>query len=274
MKLFARDALLPTGWAHDVVVEIGADGIDCRRRCRVRDSGRGRARAGSARSRHAERAFPCFPARARGADRARRTERGQLLGLAPADVSLPRAHRAGRAGSGGEPALSRTAQGRLHQRGRVPLSASRSRGKALCEPGGDGRAHPRRGSGHRHRAHPAAGFLRAFRFRRCAAAADATALHPRYRHLPPAGRRRWRTRQGETLGIAPHSLRAVLPAELAELIAFAHAELSAAPDSHPCRRTAQGGRRLHRLERRAARGVAARTRAGRSRAGASCTQRT
>ena len=26
MKLFARDALLPTGWAHDVVVEVGADG--------------------------------------------------------------------------------------------------------------------------------------------------------------------------------------------------------------------------------------------------------
>ena len=26
MKLFARDALLPTGWAHDVVVGIGADG--------------------------------------------------------------------------------------------------------------------------------------------------------------------------------------------------------------------------------------------------------
>jgi len=26
MKLFARDALLPTGWAHDVVVDIGTDG--------------------------------------------------------------------------------------------------------------------------------------------------------------------------------------------------------------------------------------------------------
>jgi formimidoylglutamate deiminase len=26
MKLFARDALLPTGWAHDVVVDIGGDG--------------------------------------------------------------------------------------------------------------------------------------------------------------------------------------------------------------------------------------------------------
>ncbi|HEV3239461.1 MAG TPA: formimidoylglutamate deiminase [Casimicrobiaceae bacterium] len=26
MKLFARDALLPKGWAHDVVVEVGADG--------------------------------------------------------------------------------------------------------------------------------------------------------------------------------------------------------------------------------------------------------
>jgi formimidoylglutamate deiminase len=26
MKLFARDALLPTGWAHDVLVEVGADG--------------------------------------------------------------------------------------------------------------------------------------------------------------------------------------------------------------------------------------------------------
>jgi formimidoylglutamate deiminase len=27
MKLFARDALLPTGWAHDVVVDIGGDGV-------------------------------------------------------------------------------------------------------------------------------------------------------------------------------------------------------------------------------------------------------
>lgn len=27
MKLFARDALLPTGWAHDVVVDIGSDGV-------------------------------------------------------------------------------------------------------------------------------------------------------------------------------------------------------------------------------------------------------
>jgi formimidoylglutamate deiminase len=26
MKLFARDALLPTGWAHDVLVEVGTDG--------------------------------------------------------------------------------------------------------------------------------------------------------------------------------------------------------------------------------------------------------
>ncbi len=26
MKLFARDALLPTGWAHDVVIDVGADG--------------------------------------------------------------------------------------------------------------------------------------------------------------------------------------------------------------------------------------------------------
>jgi formimidoylglutamate deiminase len=27
MKLYARDALLPTGWAHDVVVDIGSDGV-------------------------------------------------------------------------------------------------------------------------------------------------------------------------------------------------------------------------------------------------------
>jgi len=27
MKLFARDALLPTGWAHDVVVDVGANGV-------------------------------------------------------------------------------------------------------------------------------------------------------------------------------------------------------------------------------------------------------
>jgi cytosine/adenosine deaminase-related metal-dependent hydrolase len=26
MKLFARDALLPTGWAHDVLVDVAADG--------------------------------------------------------------------------------------------------------------------------------------------------------------------------------------------------------------------------------------------------------
>ena len=27
MKLFARDALLPSGWAHDVIVDIGSDGV-------------------------------------------------------------------------------------------------------------------------------------------------------------------------------------------------------------------------------------------------------
>ncbi|HEV2686540.1 MAG TPA: formimidoylglutamate deiminase, partial [Actinomycetota bacterium] len=26
MKLFARDALLPTGWARDVVIDVGLDG--------------------------------------------------------------------------------------------------------------------------------------------------------------------------------------------------------------------------------------------------------
>ena len=73
------------------------------------------------------------------------------------------------------------------------------------------------------------------------------------------------------LGVAPHSLRAVTPDELAAVVALAAARRA---DPHPRRRAGAGGRRLRRVERRAADRVAARSRAASTRAGASCTRRT
>ena len=56
----------------------------------------------------------------------------------------------------------------------------------------------------------------------------------------------------ETIGIAPHSLRAVSPGELSELISLA----GDGPDPHPRRRADQGSRGLRRLVGRPAGAVA------------------
>ena len=168
------------------------------------------------------------------------------------------------AGRGGRrAALCRDAGGRLHARRRVPLPAPRPRRPALCQPRRDGRAHRGRGRRDRHRPDAAAGLLRPFRL--SAARRRTTGQRrfindlDRFARLLEKAASACRGLDGAVVGVAPHSLRAVTPEELAAVAAAGGGRA----DPHPRRRADEGGRGLPRLVRRAAGRMAARQCRGR-----------
>ncbi len=76
----------------------------------------------------------------------------------------------------------------------------------------------------------------------------------RFARIVESSRAAVRALPGASVGVAPHSLRAATPEELAEVLARGGGR----SHPHPHRRADEGGRGLHRLERRpAATGVAA-----------------
>ena len=96
--------------------------------------------------------------------------------------------------------------------------------------------------------------------RRTTASGDSSTIVDRFARLLERSREaRSRGSTGAVVGVAPHSLRAVTPEELAAVAALA----PDGPDPHPCRRADEGGRGLPRLVGRAAGRVAARQCAGR-----------
>jgi hypothetical protein len=161
-------------------------------------------------------------------------------------------------------AFAGDAGGRLHPRRRVPLSAQRPCRGGLCRPGRADRAD--RGGGGSDR-------------RRPDLCCRSSTLMPGLAVEPPSqGQRRFITdldgfadlvARGRTLtagledavvGVAPHSLRAVSPEELAAMPALAGRR----SDPHPCRGADEGGRRLPRVVGRPAGRMAARQRSRRS----------
>ena len=135
------------------------------------------------RPRPLQRPQPCLSARHGGPCRARRAGRRRLLVVARGHVPLSRPHGPGRGRSHHRAGLFGNAGGRLHPRRRVPLSPQCPRWQRLCRPGGNGGAHRRGGGRDGHRADPAAGVLRPWRFRRCAAQARPAAVPARCRRL-------------------------------------------------------------------------------------------
>ena len=113
-----------------------------------------------------------------------------------------------------------------------------TRRRALRRHRGDGEPRARRRGRDRHRHDAAAGLLCARRFRRRAADRRAAALHLRHRRLRAAvrgePRRRLRASTGANIGIAPHSLRAVTPEELAA-VARARAATGRSTSTPPSR---------------------------------------
>ena len=106
--------------------------------------------------------------------------------------------------------------------------------------------------------HAAAGVLRACRIRRIArrpAGSAGSCTRPTRSRISSTACASAPRSQGYVLGVAPHSLRAVTPDELAQVVRLAGAN---APDPHPCRRADARGRRMLRVERHASGRVAAR----------------
>ena len=120
-------------------------------------------------ARHARSAQPRLPARHGRLGRASRAGRGFVLELARDDVSLRARDDAGPGRGRGGAALCRDAGSGLFARGRVPLSPSRPRRRALCRHCRDGGPHRRRRAADGHRPHLAAGLLCPWRLWRHAA---------------------------------------------------------------------------------------------------------
>lgn len=228
MKIFARDALLPTGWRNDIVVEIGADG-----------------------SIHAVDVAFTAPAEA---------ERVQ----GPLVPGMPNVHShafqralAGLTERGGPSADNfwtwRTQMYRFLERvGPDEQEAVAAQLYLELLKGGYtsvGEFHYlHHDPGGRPYANPAEMAERVCAASR-ATGIGLTLLPVFYAHsdfggvAPLAAQRRFihdcggflrlvaalAKKEGQTLGVAPHSLRAVLPSELAEIIAFAEAKLMGAP---------------------------------------------
>ena len=91
-------------------------------------------------------------------------------------------------------------------------------GSPYAAASGNGRTHSVRGGPRRYRHDAASGVLRPFDLRRRAAQAGAEAVHQRSHDIRASRRGLSRHDQGrgETIGVAPHSLRAVTPSELSE----------------------------------------------------------
>ena len=187
-RLFAADALLPTGWARDVLLAWNPDGqLTAVTADSVRPEGvpevDGPVIPGlpNLHSHAFQRAFA-------GSDRIPQRTGRQLLELAHADVPLRPAHHARAAGGHRHLALRRDAGSRLHRGLRVPLCAPRPGRPALCR-----RCHAvavpaARGEDGGHRPDPAAGALPDRRLWRHAPGGRATALHPQHRqHAAAAG---------------------------------------------------------------------------------------
>ncbi len=257
MKLFAPAALLPGGWADDVLIDIGADGSVAGVRANATPDGAERASGplvpgmANLHSHAFQRALAGRTGRAGAEGDSFWTWRQAMytfLDRVDADAFAAIAAQAYvemlKAGY--------TAVGEFHYVHRDPA------GRAYADPAELAR-------------------------RVIAAAADAgialTLLPVFYAHggfggtAPAATQRRFvssidsfarlvadlardANAQGVTLGVAPHSLRAVTPDELAAVVALVSAE---GADPHPCRRAGPRGRRLRRLVRRPAGRVAPRS---------------
>ena len=213
---FAADALTSRRMGARRAIDIAADGTIASVRRQARSATMRNARAVRS-SRHAEPALARIPARHGRAHRAAGAGRRQLLDVAAGDVRVPRAPRRRRVRGDRRAGVRRDAEGGLHGGRRIPLRAPRSAGQPYADPAEIARrvvaAAATPGIG----AHAAAGVLRARRFRR-------------QRRRPPAQRRSctrsMRSRGSSSaraamprtadcsLGVAPHSLRAVTPDEL------------------------------------------------------------
>ena len=162
-RLFAERALLPGGWAGDVLLGGGRQRLHRGRHAGERRRGFGRgggARGRPGDSRHGEPAQSCLSACHGGSGRAGGQSGRLLLDLARPDVPLRRAARPAADRGRRNPALRRAGQGRLHRGRGVSLSAPRARRRALRGSGGDGQAPAGRRPDGRYRDHAAAGALR------------------------------------------------------------------------------------------------------------------
>ena len=171
---------------------------------------RRRAHAASRRGhpRYAEPAQPCLPARHGRADRTvgRRGKVGFLV-VAPDHVHFRRAPRAAAGRSDRGPSLCRDAEGRLHRRRRVPLSAQPAGRRPLQRRCGTGPARRGRRGSSRPETDAAAGPVSRGRLRRRAARPGPAAL--------PAGDRRMgrdRRRLGRGVADADRRRRPAQPA--------------------------------------------------------------
>ena len=190
------------------------------------------------------------------------------------DVRVSRPDRRRRVRGDRRAGVCRDAEGRIHGGRRIPLCPSRSARQALRRSGG-ARASHRRCRARR----------RASRSRCCRCSTRTPISAARRR---PTGQRRFvhtvdsfarlvaslardAAAAGWTLGIAPHSLRAVTPDELAAIVALVP---RGAPIHIHAAEQQTRGCGVRGMERRAAGRMAAGARADSMRAGASCTRRT
>ena len=186
--LFARHALLPSGWARDVLLQWDAAGSLCavvpgsQRPAGIQEA------AGPGAAGHAQPALARFPARLRRPHGISRAGAGQLLELANADVPLRRGDHAGPARGHRDRSVRGNAGGRLHQRVRVPLPASRRARPSLRRRRRALAAAPASCRPRGHRLDAIAGAVPGQRLRRHATARGPAALHPQHRlHAAPAG---------------------------------------------------------------------------------------
>jgi formimidoylglutamate deiminase len=228
MKLFARDALLPRGWAHDVIVDVGADGA-----IRAVDV----AFAAPADAEHVQGplvpGMPNVHSHAFQRALAGLTERGGPSGDNFWTWRTEMYRFLERVGPDEQEAVATQVYLELLKGGYTSVGEFHY---LHHDPAGRPYANPGEMA------------------ERIGAAADATGigltlLPVFYAHsdfggaAPLPAQRRFihdtggflrlvaalAQKQGQTLGIAPHSLRAVSPGELAEIVAFARTQLDAAP---------------------------------------------
>ncbi len=192
VNYFAPSALLPDGWSRAVAIDVDAAGriaaLAADASAEGRETLRGPGRAGDAQP-----AFARVPACARGTHGSRGArQRRQLLDMAAGDVRVPRSRGCGGLRGDRSASLCGDGTGRLRERRRIPLCASRSRGQTLRRCRGARMAHRRRRGDRGTGAHPAARVLRARRIRRPADDGGAAAFRTHDLHIHafvrPAGR--------------------------------------------------------------------------------------